>query len=732
MPTPRTKPFRPAMLSLEVRLMLDASATPDPTPEVPDLPANATAITPAELASYYQTDQIAIKPEDGTSTVELGKGETVALIEEDYDPKYVDSADSSWSSSTLALYSRAMGLPSNAAGTNADFTFTMVDDKGSTDLAAETGTGKGQLTATSQNSGEFALDIQAVHAIAPYANIVVVIVPNLTHDSIKAGIAEALKHTPAVISMSFSGPEHGPTSDASYVDQNGVTYVMSSGDDGAGEQYTGVKPRTTDDDAAALDARVQADVVEARAARSGHKSSHKHHGRSSTTATSSAAGANINYVSTYKPLASVSQNEVMVGGTTMKTANGAVTGEIAWGHGEFSFRIKVIPGNHGGGGGGYSNYNAQPDYQKNSPAVQAYEQNYLKQSVETRLGPDLSMMSQPGIELLRFGLTKAEIKAGSTAPDHYYWAADGGTSLAAPLFAGLMAIVAQGRTQEGLPQLSSPDTLNFLYQAPAADFNDITAGNNGYPALPGFDLATGLGTPTAALINDLITATYATTTTLTATTDEISTGPQTTLTADVAASPGTRMPVGSVDFYDGKTLLQSVRLGPDGEATYAFDPTVGTHQFTAKYAASGLFAASSGTTSAVVGGTTAAASTTTLQIQSSSVLAANEPVTLMATVAAAAGTTPTGSVSFTDDGQVVGTAAVVADGRASIVYTPAGPGVHSLVATYGGAMGVAGSSSRAGAVAIMATPTTTTLMTQPADDAESSRQYTLTTTVTAG
>ena len=43
-------------------------------------------------------------------------------------------------------------------------------------------------------------------------------------------------------------------------------------------------------------------------------------------------------------------------------------------------------------------------------------------------------------------------------------------------------------------------TLPALYSLPAADFHDIVYGNNGDPAGPGYDLATGLGTPVANLL----------------------------------------------------------------------------------------------------------------------------------------------------------------------------------------------------------------------------------------
>ena len=43
-------------------------------------------------------------------------------------------------------------------------------------------------------------------------------------------------------------------------------------------------------------------------------------------------------------------------------------------------------------------------------------------------------------------------------------------------------------------------TLPALYSLPAADFHDILYGNNGDPAGPGYDLATGRGTPVANLL----------------------------------------------------------------------------------------------------------------------------------------------------------------------------------------------------------------------------------------
>ena len=88
---------------------------------------------------------------------------------------------------------------------------------------------------------------------------------------------------------------------------------------------------------------------------------------------------------------------------------------------------------------------------------------------------------------------------GSATP----WVQIGGTSLATPLWAGMAAIADQGRVLAGGAPLGSTAMLTDLYNlaniAPG-DFHDITTGNNGYPAGPGYDLVTGLGSPVANLL----------------------------------------------------------------------------------------------------------------------------------------------------------------------------------------------------------------------------------------
>ncbi len=80
-----------------------------------------------------------------------------------------------------------------------------------------------------------------------------------------------------------------------------------------------------------------------------------------------------------------------------------------------------------------------------------------------------------------------------------------GTSIAAPCWAGLFAIANQGRVAAGGSTFNSTanptQALEALYSLPAADFNAITSGYNGYSASAGYNEVTGLGSPIA---NDLV------------------------------------------------------------------------------------------------------------------------------------------------------------------------------------------------------------------------------------
>ena len=78
----------------------------------------------------------------------------------------------------------------------------------------------------------------------------------------------------------------------------------------------------------------------------------------------------------------------------------------------------------------------------------------------------------------------------------------GGTSAAAPTFAGFLALIDSARHQNGDAPLANVAKKFFNHQA---DFRDITVGGNGpFVAGKGYDNVTGIGAPDiAALVKDL-------------------------------------------------------------------------------------------------------------------------------------------------------------------------------------------------------------------------------------
>jgi adhesin/invasin len=144
-------------------------------------------------------------------------------------------------------------------------------------------------------------------------------------------------------------------------------------------------------------------------------------------------------------------------------------------------------------GGGLSQYEPEPSYQE---AVQQTGQRSI---------PDVSFdgSSNSGVTCFQNG----QLTYGNF-----------GTSLSSPAWAGLMAIVNQGRQAAGGAPFNGPSNpqqaLQAIYSLPSTDFNDVTTGYNGYNPSVGYDFVAGLGSPIAnLLIPDLTT--YAFTPTLT-------------------------------------------------------------------------------------------------------------------------------------------------------------------------------------------------------------------------
>jgi subtilase family serine protease len=167
-----------------------------------------------------------------------------------------------------------------------------------------------------------------------------------------------------------------------------------------------------------------------------------------------------------------------VGGTNLQLNAGAYGSETVWSNPNDTQRSP----NGAGGGGGVSNTFAQPSWQT-GPGVQS----------GNRQVPDVSADADPASGYATY-CTVANAGCPSTG-----WITVGGTSAAAPLWAGSMALIdqylqSQGKAAVGFANPALYGLFNAQQQVPA--FHDITSGNNlHYAATTGYDMASGIGTP---------------------------------------------------------------------------------------------------------------------------------------------------------------------------------------------------------------------------------------------
>jgi hypothetical protein len=228
---------------------------------------------------------------------------------------------------------------------------------------------------------------------------------------------------------------------------------------------------------------------------------------------------------------------------------------------------------------------------------------------------------------------------------------------------------------------------------------------------------------------DITTTTQAATSTnLTAAPDPSSFGQLVTLTATVTAvPPGSGIPTGTADFFDGATLLGTGTLS-GGVATFTSSAlAVGSHSLTAVYSGDSNL---TGSTSPVDTITVNQAATTTTVTAAPNPSVFGQAVTLSATVSAIppGSGTPTGTVSFFDGATLLGTATLV--GGVAIFTTSAlAVGTHSITAVYSGDADFMGSAASATTTTTQAA-TITTLTAAP-DPSSFGQPVTFTASVSA-
>jgi subtilase family serine protease len=169
-----------------------------------------------------------------------------------------------------------------------------------------------------------------------------------------------------------------------------------------------------------------------------------------------------------------SQNVLAVGGTTLTLdSNNNYISESGW----------------SGSGGGTSTFMPMPSYQSNWSTIVGSHRGV----------PDVAFDADPNTGVAVYDSTTYNGQSG--------WFEVGGTSFSAPAWAAMIALADQGR----ISPLTSVNVITDLYNLAGTtgstgyqtNYHDITQGNNGYNAQPGYDLVTGIGSIKA---NNLISA----------------------------------------------------------------------------------------------------------------------------------------------------------------------------------------------------------------------------------
>jgi subtilase family serine protease len=185
------------------------------------------------------------------------------------------------------------------------------------------------------------------------------------------------------------------------------------------------------------------------------------------------------------------------GGTSWTALKGATPTETAWNDGPTCC--------WGAGGGGVSSLWMMPSYQSDVASIGVV--NAGSSGVPCGAAAGSYCREVPDVSALAGPFPYLEYVSGS-------WGSWGGTSLAAPLWASLIAL---SNASEACAGKNIGFSNPILYLAAAFDpssFNDVTTGDNDltgrnggtYPALAGYDMATGLGTPNGAALPALLCA----------------------------------------------------------------------------------------------------------------------------------------------------------------------------------------------------------------------------------
>ncbi len=378
---------------------------------------SSTCETPASLACVYGlTTQVPGCPISSTTALPAGisgnggSGTTIGVVE---------GGDNENQLSDFNTYSTQFHLPlspnpANPTETAGALNIYYCDSSSTPGATCKLASGVSPPpTPTQAAQTEHVLDIQMIHAMAPYATIDEVEAASQTNNDMAVAISYALALVKAhnssgggFVSDSYGAQEHSSeTSEDAKFNQQGGILIASSGDYSAPATYPASSPYVI------------------------------------------GAGAS----------------------SVVRDANGNYVSQSAWNVNLYNEQI----GQKSGTSGGPSLYESRPAFQ-----------NFVAKIVGTQRGtPDFSADGDPNT-----GVCVYSTYDGG-------WLKDGGTSAAAPQLAGILdtsaySVTSTTTTQSFLTQVYENTFVNYY-----SNWQDIIAGNNGYPALAGYDFVTGLGTP---------------------------------------------------------------------------------------------------------------------------------------------------------------------------------------------------------------------------------------------
>jgi subtilase family serine protease len=250
-----------------------------------------------------------------------------------------------------------------------------------------------------------------------------------------------------------------------------------------------------------------------------------------------------------------------VGGTDLQTASagGPWSSETAWVD----------------GGGGWGSNVSIPSWQQLTGVITSQNEG----STTLRNVPDVS--AEANFDFY----TCADQEACQTG-----W---GGTSFATPMWAGFMALINQQALQNSLPVLGfiNPAVYNLGLSGNYDNaFHDITSGSNGFPAVTGYDLATGWGSPNGAGLINALAGPQTPSFTLSAKPNAVTVVQGSTASSTITVNP--------TDGFTGSVTLSTSTL-PSG-VTAGFSPNPTTTTSTLTFTASST--ATTGTTTITITG----------------------------------------------------------------------------------------------------------------------------------